>query len=198
MLPDFPDIKQIGRRRVREFIEQNIPQFAPILADIRRFRQHEGARGHITRVDASEGTLDYPETGFNFVLTRDEMKSLDMVGVMQKLRSLAEKFAEAQSKSMFETISAAAEAVGNVRKGVGELTPEAFLSLLQKMEMDFDERTGQPHWPTIVMHPDTLAANAEKFKEWDRDPAVRAELNRVIEQKREEWRARENSRTLAD
>jgi hypothetical protein len=55
MLPDFPDIKQIGHRRVREFIEQNIPQFAPILADIRRFRQHEGARGHITRVDASEG-----------------------------------------------------------------------------------------------------------------------------------------------
>lgn len=51
---------------------------------------------------------------------------------------------------------------------------EQAISKLQKMEMDFDERTAKPHLPTIVMHPDMLAANAEKFvEEWDRDAVVR-------------------------
>lgn len=50
---------------------------------------------------------------------------------------------------------------------------EQAISKLQKMEMDFDERTAKPHLPTIVM-PDMLAANAEKFvEEWDRDAVVR-------------------------
>jgi hypothetical protein len=49
--------------------------------------------------------------------------------------------------------------------------------MMEKADLDFDEKTEQPKFPTIYMHPDMMKAIAPKLPEWRRTrscrPAVR-------------------------
>ncbi len=113
---------------------------------------------------------------------------------------VAEDFGNDQSKRLFEVVKQAADEVGNVVDGRGEEpSPEKMLDLFRRVDMDFDPVTLQPKpGLTLVMHPDMAAKMVPKMKEWENDPDFNAEHGRIIDQKREEWRAREARRKLAD
>ena len=71
--------------------------------------------------------------------------------------------------------------------------------MFRKVEMDFDPQTLQPKPGFVfVMHPDTAASMVPKVKEWEKDPTIKAEYERIIAVKREEWRDREANRKLVD
>lgn len=198
MLPDFPEIKAHVRADLLRWAKRQIPQIAPLLGEIRQFRQHEGKTGHLVREDQSSETLDYPMSSFPIEITRDEMKVLDLPGLIGKFSRLAEQVAEAQARMTYAKVSEAAGAVGNTVSAGGDFRPEHFFELLSKIAMDFDPETGEPIGQTFVMHPDTAAKVIPLMQAWESDPSFVAEHQRILAVKREEWRAREDRRKLVD
>jgi|SRR5712664_1239202 len=198
MLPDFPLVKAQLERNLLLWALQQIPQIAPLLGEIRTFHQHEGKSGKLARVDESTDEIKYAPHQFGFTLTRDEMRRTDLPVLFAKLKELAERMAEAQETLMFARIGEAVEAVGNTVDAGGDFQPKHLFEMIEKMQMDFDPETGEPTGHILTMHPDTLKKVAPKIKEWEKDPAVTAEYERILAKKREEWRVREDRRKLVD
>lgn len=199
MLPDLPEVKTALRAKVLRFAVQQIPIIEPLLGEVGHMRQHEGRAGQMVRSDASTDELTYPRSEFGIPLSREEMKSLDLKGLLDKLNGLAEQMAEAQARMMLEKVSESAEQVGNtVSTGGGELTPEHLFEMMGKVEWSFDPETEKPTGMSFVMHPDTAAKIIPLVKEWEKDPEFKARHEQLVERKREEWRARENRRKLVD
>jgi hypothetical protein len=198
MLPDFPYVKSLVRSRLLRWVKAQVPQLAPVLADIGTFHQHEGRRGQLVRSDASVSEMDFPKQSFQFELDREQMKTLDYEALRDKLTQLAQQMAAAQSRMLFTEVTAATEETGNVVAVGGPLKPQHLLEMLDKMEMRFDPVTLQPIGLKFVMHPELLKKLLPRMKEWESDPTLMAEHERIIAKKREEWRASEDRRKLVD
>lgn len=177
---------------------QQVPIVAPLLRDISQSTQYEGASARLLRTDGSEDQIDYEKASFEFEITREEMRSFDLEKLQEKLRQLARKFADAQQAMMFRKLSRVVEEVGNTVDAGGDLQPHHFLDMIRKVEMSFDPKTNEPTGLTIVVHPSQIDRLLAKWKSWEQDPAFVAEYERLLEEKREAWRARESNRRLDD
>ena len=197
MLPDFKRVKTHVNRNLLQWVRQQIPAEAPLLQGVAMFHQHEGKSGKIVRSNESEDPIDYQEATYESVLNREEMKRFDLKAIMQKLTEVANQFGQAQTQRMLEAAGKAADSVGNVVHAGGTLTPDKFLEVLRRVERDFDPQTLQPNPGfTCVLHPDLAASVIPKVKEWEKDPAYKAEYERIMAVKLEEWRDREANRKL--
>ena len=197
VLPDFAKAKARAERNLLRVVEQEVPNVAPLLKGVAKFRQHEGRGGHLTRADNSKSTINYQRFEFSFTLSRDELKRFDLSVVLQKLVDLARQMAEEQTKRMLEVIKETADEVGNVVHAGGEFTQDTFIDIFRKVEMDFDPKTLKllPGF-SFVMHPEMAAKVIPKMQEWEKDPEFNAKHERIIATKREEWRDREARRKL--
>ncbi len=197
MLPDFKRVKRNANRELLRWVQANVPYLTPLLRGIRHFRQHEGKVGVILRMDGSKGTMDYPRSEFEFRLDRDEMRTFNILRVQRKLLELANRLGQEQEMRLLRCVSEAAASAGNEVSTGGELTPDRFLEAFRRVQLDFDPTTGMlSDGHVIVISPD-LADNLEpKLKGWKNDSQFMAEYNRILERKREEWRAREADRKL--
>lgn len=199
MLPDFPHLKRRVNTRLLRFVREQVPILAPLLRDVSSYTQHEGRRGDLTRADASTDTTLFEAAQFRFELPREEMRGFDLESLRRRLTELAGQIAAHQSQLMLTRVGEAAAAVGNEVNVGGELKPEHFLEMMRKVHVDFDPVTNKPKpgfsW---VMHPDTATKVIAKVQEWEKDSTFMAELSRIEDQQREEWRAREARRILAE
>ena len=199
MLPDFTRVKTCVNRDLLRWASRQIPVVAPLLREVAKYRQHEGNAGKIVREDESENTIDFQFVSGEIDLNREEMKYFDLKAIQQKLIEVARQIGQAQEQKMLELAGEAAESVGNVVHAGGELTPDKFLEVFRKVEMDFDPQTLQPKPGfKFVMHPDIAASVDQKVKKWKKAPTFIAEYERIIAVKREEWRDREADRKLVD
>ena len=197
MLPDFKRVKTRVNRELLRLVHRQIPVVAPLMQGMATFHQHEGKIGKIVRADESEDLIDYEFVSCESVLNREEMKRFDLDAILQKLTEFANQIGQAQTQRMLEVAGKAADSVGNVVHAGGELTPDKFLEVFRQVEMDFDPQTLQPAPGRVwVMHPDTAASVVPKVKEWEKNPAYKAEYERIMAVKRGEWRDREANRKL--
>jgi hypothetical protein len=197
MLPDFTKAKSRANRDLLRWVRKQIPAVTPLIQGVATFNQHEGTVVKMVRADDSEATIDYRLESFEFALDREEMRRFDLPGIQRKLIDLAKRVGEAQSKRLLEVAGEAADSVGNVVHAGGELTPDKFLEVFRRVQMDFDAKTLQPEPGFVwVMHPDTAASIVPKVKEWEKDPKFNAQYERIMSVKREEWRDREANRKL--
>ncbi len=199
MLPDFPHLKRRVNTRLLRFVREQVPALAPLLRDVSSYMQHEGSRGDLIRADESRDSTTFEAAHFEFELPKEEMRVLDIEALKRRLMELAEQLAAHQSRLMLTRVGEAATAVGNEVNAGGDLRPEHVLEVMRKLQVDFDPLTNKPKpgraW---VMHPDTAAKVVAKMQQWEKDPLFIAELNRIEDQQREDWRAREARRILAD
>jgi hypothetical protein len=197
MLPDFPKIKRLAAKQFAQWVEGQVPILSPLLSEVSSVRQHEGKTTKITHPDESKTTLDFPVSEFGFAMTRDEMRRFDLSKLKEKLQHLADELAGAQTRKMFECVNQVASATGNSIKADGELTKENLLEMFRRVDMDFDAKTMAPT-AQIVMHPDVAAKMLPRMKAWEEDAAFIAEHNKILDEKKEAWRAREANRKLVD
>ena len=199
MLPDFTRVKTRANRDLLRRVRQQVPAVAPLMQGVATFHQHEGKIGRIVRADESEDPIDYHLVSCETVLNREEMMRFDLTAIQQKLSEVANQIGQAQTKRMLEAAGEAADSVGNVVHAGGELTPDKVLEVYRKVERDFDPQTLQPK-PGFVwtMHPDVAASVIPKIEEWEKDPVFKAEYERIMTVKREEWRDREANRKLVN
>ena len=199
MFPDFPEFKSRAQKLLLRRVESAIPEISPVLRDVRTFRQHEGDSSKLSRSDGSTDVIDFPETASEVIWTREEMKSFNFEQMEEKLLQIARDFAAAQTKLLIKKLSEATASVGNIVSAGGEeFKPEHFFEMLRKIMIDFDPETGAPRLPSFLVHPRQMEKLREKLDQWLVEPSFAAEHQRILQEKAEEWRAREDLRKLVD
>jgi hypothetical protein len=117
----------------------------------------------------------------------------DMLAVMAKGgAALGAKMQD----GILKDVEAATEKVGNVisiKDGI--ITPEAFLEMMERVEIDFDEDgQSQSSW---FLPPDMAAELHKNYQAWQQDPQLKAKLAEIERKKKDQFSAREASRRLA-
>jgi hypothetical protein len=198
MLPDYPKIKNHARRLLLRWAREQAPTLSPLLDRVSRFRQHEGRSGELIRDDSTTAQFTYPLSSFEFAIPRELMKKFDLEGLRTAMLHVAKGLADMEEKTLVEKLSQAAESVGNNISAGGDLTPEIFLEAMKRIRFDFDPQTGNPKGLALLAHPANRPALERKMEEWHNNPDFLSRQREVIEEKREEWLARENCRKLVD
>lgn len=197
MLPDFPKQKAVLSTIFMDYLRARTNGQLGPFTDTPRHSHHEGNQWALKREDGSEQTIEYKPFSSYLQIDLREVPHLKLSDILQKLDKVAEDMAMQMGSAMFNTIMQGAEEVGNTVDLRGQqLTPDAFLDTLRMIEMSFDEG-GKPALQ-IAMNP----ATAEKFRavssQWDQDEEFHRKFDRLMEQKRQEWRDREADRKLVD
>ena len=196
MLPDLRGLKAALADRLSRDVQTAAMRHAPLLSQIKAYRQREGDR---YSYETHEGEM-CRETYKRFrtpVTTRILPSPIEQEQeIGRKLDEASRDIAKQHMQLLFTTVTESSQRAGTAYDAGGRpFHMRMFLDTLEKMWLDFDER-GRPVLPTIVMHPDQLKAIGPKLVEWEKDRALQARWNEVIARKKEEWRAREADRTL--
>lgn len=197
-MPDFPDAKKVGRRAVLRAVRQSQSAHEPLLEGIRHTTDHEGRKGRLVRQDMSVDDFDYAPASAELVLTRAQMRRITIPELLEKIASMSQQLAGQQVKLMLSRISEAVEEVGNTVSAASIGNKAAFLEMQRRLEVDFDPETLQPKNLVIVLHPSQVESFRAQAEEWERDPEFLDEMAKIRAKQIEDWRARENRRTLVD
>jgi hypothetical protein len=198
MLPDFPDVKRVILRSAAHLTRMGAEQ-DPLLGAIPTFRQHEGNRATLRRVDGTEAVLDYrtPLTA-QVEFTIDQVREKGPEVAREAARSMAHDLNQQLANKLIDTIDKATEEVGNVIQAGGKpFSTRTYLDALRKMDLGFDD---EGNWePLQFVAGEQLSKRIDAvLEEAERDCAFIAERDAIVAEKREEWRAREANRRLVD
>lgn len=194
MLPDFPKVK----KKILEILNKRMQarSMSVLFQNVKHLLYHEGHCYRIIRADGSVAENEFKEASSEITLDLSEWDSITMEDVIAKVDAAAEEMGSQMARHFFDEISKSVEEVGNVidAKG-GPFTVEMCLELLEKVELEFYE-DGTPHELTLVCSPKMAPRMKAELQHLHTDPELARRYNELIEQKRDEWRERENTRKL--
>lgn len=199
MLPDYPEVKRKAEQDLMKWAQKAVPKLEPILANIGRFRQHEGTEWAIHYADEGKEVRGYEEFKSEIELTRQEQRVLSIHRLKEIVATVANDLARQQSKLMMSRIQAEAEDPEGVITGItgedGPPTKDDFLEAMRNRDFTFNPETGEPEGQFLIVPSEEAAM---RMKEWEDDEEFMKERERIMDEKRREWRARENRRKLVD
>ena len=118
-----------------------------------------------------------------------------MDDIYKKFDEMAVDFARQQFQIAIEEIDKATEKSGN--RTEGPLTPKLFFESTKMRLIPFNEK-GEMENQMLILHPDKLKDFEKMFKEIEENEILKKEYDQIMEEKKREWRDRENSRKLVD
>ena len=196
MLPDFPDLKREMDEFLTRFLRSRVQFYEGVVSEVPQHTIHEGDENFIVRPDKSEDKMEMVRLEHALELKLDELVKLTLPDVLSRLDKIAKEIASKKSKYFFETLSKVAEKTGNVVNGKGQpLSAETMLKALEAIQVDFD-KSGQIKDMTIVVSPSQTERAQEIIRELETNPEIKKKHSKIIEKKKEQWRAREAARTL--
>jgi len=198
MLPDFPVLKNDINNNflIRAF--ESARSSDPLLANIRRYMQHEGHDGSYETMDGYKREKDYQTFESSYEIAVDEVINSDFEVILKKFYGMGLDATSKMAKYSFKQISSIIDETGNTIQANGPWTKELFLETIEKILIDFDEETGKPKMPSMYIHP-SQAENVKKMiQESEKDSEYKKEFDRIMNQKRKEWHDREANRKLVD
>jgi hypothetical protein len=199
MLPDFPEIKEELERLARDRLRQRLRYGDPVLAMVRQIRQHEGRDSIYTTVSGEEQRADYKQVMGEITINIDELIDLPIDAVMERVDAAAEDMLKQIVPSMFAKLKEVTDEVGNVVDAGGKpFSFDLFLETLEKIWIDFNEETGKPKLPTIVVSPQLAEQVKTLLPEWEQNEEYKRRFAELIERKRRQWNDRESNRKLVD
>lgn len=198
MLPDFPEAKKLGRRAVLRSVRKEFAVHEPLLEGIRHNTAHEGHRGRLERNDSSVQDIEYERASAELLLTREQMRRITIPELAEKITSMSQQLAGQQVQLLLARLSEAVDQVGNAVSAASIGTKAAFLEMQRRLEVDFDPATLEPKNMVIVLHPSQVEGFKAQVEVWEQDPEFLREMEAIRAKQIEEWRARENRRTLVD
>lgn len=198
MLPDFPGIKRVLMEQMAHAIQTRAAS-GSLLNSVKTHRLHEGDRNVVVREDGSRQVISFNSPlSAEVSVSMSEMRKDGPDASIRAVRRAGDALAEAMSKRMMETISEAAESVGNVVAADGKpFSLDLYADGLETMDLSFDA-SGNWTPPTLLMHPDLAARAHAAFESEPSDSPASQRIKAIISRKLEEHRAREARRTLVD
>jgi hypothetical protein len=197
MLPDFPILKHEIENAISKYVERRARQLATGLSEIPERRHFEGGgRNAITRPGEPAEETKMVEIGGEITLSRDDLRTMPFPQYVKQFESLADQLAEGKSKMFFAMVEQSVEKVGNKIDAKGRpFSFDVYHEMMEKMSIEFGP-DGKPELPTMIVSPE-MAEKIAKVAEEEKDNVeIEIRNQKLIEKKREEWRAREASRIL--
>lgn len=197
MLPDFPKIKNKWSTWFYNKILQKSRQVS-FLAQIRRVTHFEGDGTRTTDVEGRTESSRYDTLSGMLEINRKDLIDQGPVGLSKEMDKLAQEFANQQITSVLERIRESTERTGNVVNAAGQsFNPEHFLSLLEKIEIEFDD-DGRHNTLSLVGPPGFQNQLDAKMNVWMKDASFKNKHDEIMNKKRQEWYDRESNRKLVD
>jgi DNA-binding FrmR family transcriptional regulator len=199
MLPDFPRILAELDKLINKRLRYRVRMGHPIISMAGHTTQHEGDRMVYSTVNGTQKEMLYEESRSVFGISREEMKSLTIEDIIKKIDAVAEEMTGGMARMMYSHIEQITKEAGTaIDQGGKPFTFENLLEAIDRIWIDFDEETGQPHMPTIVMHPSLHAKIKDKIPEWENNPEYKKKFEELMKHKYKEWHDRESNRKLVD
>lgn len=192
MLPDFLKTKEkLKKMHNTEMKKAQFRHLGPF-ADTPKSEIFEGDEVILTRSDGSREEVKVKKAEGKMEIKLKEIEEMTHERILDKINTVAREMAKQIAKEGYETLSQAAEGVGNVTSADGKpLSIDLLLEGLEKMHLSFDE-DGQPSGLRLVAHPKMSSALEKICSQLESHPRYQE----LMERKREEERVRENSREL--
>lgn len=192
MFPDFLKTKEKLKRMIEsERKKAELRHMGPF-AEIPRSYLIEGNKVLYIDEDGSCEEVTMENAEVKIEIKWDEIEEMTHERVLDKIDTMARDMAKKISKSIYELMSDAAEEAGNVTSLDGEpLSVDRLLETIEKMHLSLDEE-GQPSGLTFAANPKDSSALDKIISQLKTDPRYQ----KLMEQKREEWRVRESHRKL--
>lgn len=125
-----------------------------------------------------------------------EVEEMTHEMVLHKIDEVAKEMAEQMTRFAYEELNRTTDETGNVISADGKpFSIEMLFEMLEKMDLDFDE-AGNPSGTMFVAHPNLFPAIAKAISQAEANPETAKRAQGLMDQKREEWRVRENNRKL--
>jgi len=162
MITDFPEAKKEIRKALDSIMRAQVKQNAPMLSLIGSKTLHEGDSMGVIYEDGRHVVDPLQRAESQFSVSREEIVTMKPEDLMAKVSTAAKDIAGQMEGYLFQTIDKSIEESGNTIPGNPELSPEAILIALEKIQIDFeDDDRSKPVMPTIVSGPGAF----EKLKE---------------------------------
>ena len=192
MLPDFLKTKEkLKKMHNTEMKKAQCRHLGPF-ADTPKSEIFEGDEVILTRSDGSREEVEMKKAEGKVEIKFEEIEEMTHERILDKIDTMAREMAKQIAKTAYETMSEAAEEVGNITSADGKpLSIDLLLEGLGKMHLSFDE-DGQPSGLRLVAHPKMSSALEKIYSQIESHPRYQE----LMERKREEWRVRENNREL--
>jgi len=190
------------KAKIREFFDRFLlekqHEYLGFLSSIPSRTHHEGERWTMKRADGSSDSSEYNTLETVFSIDINDVPTLTLDKVMQKLDDAAREMAKQMSQGIYKSINELTQKYDQVidSKGKG-LTKETFLETFERVTISFDKQ-GNPIFPSLIMHPNTWERVREDAASWDDDPDFKTRHAAILESKRIEWSDRESRRKLVD
>ncbi|HYD93347.1 MAG TPA: hypothetical protein VEB18_02740 [Candidatus Paceibacterota bacterium] len=201
MIVDFPEPKKQIKKLLDQVLRQKVKQKAPTMSLGSRKTIFEGTVLSVIQADGTREESEMRAAESTFVISREQIPNTSMTDMIEKIDAAAHDMAGQIERDLFETLKAAIQKSGNTIPGNPPLSPDAILTMLEKMAVDFeDDDRSKPVRPTIIASPEAFEAfqkiNAETTPE---ERAVYDERERVImDKKYAEYMTDVESRKLID
>ncbi|MGD0228573.1 MAG: hypothetical protein ABSF71_40255 [Terriglobia bacterium] len=197
MLPDYPDLKRELRADLNLQFRLLVNMHAPLASRIRSYHQTEGDQFAYETTEGKLVTKRFLRMEAKIELPRGLSSSETYEDFLRQTSEAAKSIAQQSEGVLFSTFEEETKQVGNaIDVGGKPFHPDIMWDAIEKMDLDFDERTEQPKMPTIVVHPEMMKAIAAKIPEWEADVALQKRRTEVLRKRKEEWRDRESRRKL--
>ena len=194
MLPDFPELKKAFEEGIIKYYHLKLRNH-PLFRGIKYEHLNEGSHALYQNQNRNYSVEIKPdEISEGFSATRDEIIDKGPKLFIEMVDSFHQTSVKEMARRMYASAAEAIEKVGNVVDCKGKpLTKEHLLALLEKVEIDFTP-DGDPIMPTLHLSPKFRSL----IQEWETDKNFAEKIDLLIEQKREDWNARESNRKLVD
>lgn len=194
MIPDYIKAKNIFREHLFSLFAQRIRAKNP-MAVIPSKRIMEGDGAIIVRENNEEEPFDFHRISSEIKYSYKDIPNQTVNDIYNEFMRMADEFAEQQFIVSVKEIDKAVDKVGN--KVSGKLTPELIFEMTKKRLIPFDDK-GQMINQMMIVHPDNFENIKNIFKTIEEDPLLKKQYDLIMEDKKREWRDRENSRKLVD
>ena len=192
MLPDFLKMKEKLKKMIISERKKALLRHMGPFADIPQSILFEGNKAILIREDGSREEVKMEKAEVKMEIKLEEAEEMTHERVLDKIDTMAREMAGKKAKSVSELISKAAEKAGNVTSLDGKpLTIDVLLDEIEKMPLSLDEE-GQPSGLRFAAGSKLTPSLNKIMSQLKSHPRYQ----KLIEQKREEWRVRENRRKL--
>ena len=199
MLPDFPLLKQdiVTLILVPAFDRARLED--PLLGNIKSTIQHEGDRSSYQTVEGKIKDQPYQQFHEDMAILPEDVVDKDLEYMIEKFSEMGLNAATQLAQYSFSFINSVIDETGNSIDAKGRpVTPDLILEALEKIPIDFDEKTGLARFPTFYINPSQKEVFQKAIADATADKNFKVRFDKMVERKKEEWRDRENNRKLVD
>lgn len=199
MLPDFREVKEKLQRSVMLRLRAQVKKRDPVLAMIRTVRQHEGRRHVYATDEGRQRSTDYQPVIAEITINQHETVEWGMDEIVRRVDGMAEQMIGQIVPTIFATLRESTHETGHVVDAGGKpFSFEMFLEAIEKVQIDFDEQSGQARLPTMVVDPKLGERIRTLLPDWEGNEEYKRRMTEVLERKKAEWNDREGDRKLVD